>query len=195
MVSSYGMQNVLGQLVVAHGMPRASEALRPATPLAPPAIPPSDGPSLQKFHADNIRSLSGICRRVLDGAQEIVSYVDGNREDARLAGIEALAAEMSGILEGGRLQDLQDHLDYALARNKDADLTLENLSRLNRVERLLSEATKALAFSVAPGASPGRFLGAATPSSDRGGIETILVIALATTALVAIVLLSNGRGR
>lgn len=191
MVSCRGRQSVFPiQLGLEHAISGSSGQVRPAASLVLPAAPPPEPPSLEKFHADNIKNLSGICRRVLDGAQEIVSYVDGNREDARLAGIEALAAEISGILEGGRLQDLQDHLDYALARNKGADLTLENLSRLNRVERLLSESTRALAFFVSPPTSP--YLGAAGAAAPaKEGIETLLIIALAASAVVAIVLLGT----
>jgi hypothetical protein len=181
-------------LGLTRGVQSPPELLRPTAQSALPAFLSPDNPPLQKFHADNIRNLSGICRRVLDGTQEIISYVDGNREDAKAAGIEALAAELSSILEGGRLQDLQDHLDYALARNKDADLTLENLSRLNRAERLLSEASKALAFAIVPpGMSSGRFLGAAAPAPARDSLETILVVALAATAVMAIIFLGNGR--
>jgi hypothetical protein len=155
-----------------------------------PATLPQDFPPLEKFQAENIRSLSGICRRVLDGAQTVISYVDENRETAKAHGVEALAAELSGIVEGGRLQELQDHLDYALAQNKSANLTLENLSRLNRAERLLSEGNRALA------SSSGQLIRVQSPSLSGGGSviaqaqggpdNTVLIIAIIGLSVVGI---------
>lgn len=161
-----------------------------AAPL-PAAPPPVNPPPLEKFHADNIRSLTGICRRVLDGAQTLVSYVDGNRETAKLAGIEALAAEISGIMEGGRLQDLQDHLDHALARNNGTDLTIENLSRLNRTERLLSEANRALAFFAGPSSMRMQATGLAvvppaTSAPTKDSTDTLLIVAIIGLSAVGI---------
>jgi hypothetical protein len=155
-----------------------------------PATLPQDFPPLEKFHAENIRSLSGICRRVLDGAQTVISYVDENRDLAKAQGVEALAAELSGIIEGGRLQELQDHLDYALAQNKSANLTLENMSRLNRAERLLSEGNRALALSAGGPArvahSPG-LSGASGLAQAQGGPDnTVLIIAIIGLSVVGI---------
>lgn len=155
-----------------------------------PATLPQDFPPLEKFHAENIRSLSGICRRVLEGAQIVISYVDENREIAKAQGIEALTAELSGIIEGGRLQELQDHLDYALAENKGANLTLENLSRLNRAERLLSEGNRALASSPrqlirtqGPTLSGGAVIAQA---QAQGGDNTVLIIAVIGLSVIGI---------
>jgi hypothetical protein len=154
-----------------------------------PGTLPQDFPPLEKFHAENIRSLSGICRRVLDGAQTVISYVDENRDLAKARGVEALAAELSGIIEGGRLQELQDHLDYALAQNKGANLTLENMSRLNRAERLLSEGNRALTLSGGPirvAHSPGLSGTSGLAQAQGGPDNTVLIIAIIGLSVVGI---------
>lgn len=152
-----------------------------------PAGLPPEAPPLEKFHAENIRNLSGICRRVLDEAQVVISYVDENRDLAKAQGVEALTAELSGIIEGGRLQALQDHLDYALAQNKGADLTLENLSRLNRAERLLSESNRALTLSVGrPARMQGATLSGGGMAQAGSGMDTVLVVAIIGLSVVGI---------
>jgi len=151
---------------------------------------PQDFPPLEKFHAENIRSLSGICRRVLEGAQTVIAYVDENRETAKARGVEALGAELTGIIEGGRLQELQDHLDYALAQNKSANLTLENLSRLNRAERLLSEGNRALSISAGQPIhtthGPSMSGSSGIAQAQSGPDNTVLIIAVIGLSVIGI---------
>lgn len=171
-------------------------------------------PAMERFQAENARSFSDICRRVLGGSQAILSFLDGNRQLARMAGIEAMAVEVSGIIEGGRLQDLQDHLDYALTRNERAELTIENLSKLNRTERLLAEIHRAVAVLTGPllpqaevqamhglvlAQSPAPSALPAQPPAPRPSGESVLLTALlaitgaSVTAILLVLLLSGGQ--
>jgi hypothetical protein len=153
---------------------------------------------METFQSERVRTLSGVCQRVLAGCDEVLAFIDENRELASQVGVEALSAEMTGILEGRRLQDLQSALDYSLARNETAELTVENLSRLNRTERLLAEAHRRLAAVAGPllpepEVQALRGLGQAGASTPTGPSSTTLLVVGAFLGGVLLMLLL-GRG-
>lgn len=86
------------------------------------------------------KKLLGVCTSVLDGASELVSFVDKNRAEARKLGIETIAIELSGIVEGGRLQDIRDSLDEAVKTSGPAEISTDGLAKLRRAESLLADA-------------------------------------------------------
>lgn len=175
---------------------RSGQALGQGRAAKAPAPEASLGlrPGMETFQSERVRTLSEVCRRVLSGCDEILAYIDENRELASHVGVEALSAEMTGILEGRRLQDLQSALDYALAKNETAELTVENLSRLNRTERLLAEAHRRLAAVAGPllpdpEVQSLRGLGQGTAGAPSGPSATMLLVVGAFLGGVLLMLL------
>lgn len=97
-------------------------------------------PSLQAFDVDASKDLLGVCQAVIENARELLAFVDGNRAVAKQAGIETIAIELSGILEGGGLDRIQASLEHSALKDRSAQITLEGLARLRRAESLLAEA-------------------------------------------------------
>lgn len=102
-------------------------------------------PSLQKFDIEATKGLLVICQAVIDQAKELLSFVDGNRILAKQAGIETIAIELSGILEGGGLDRILASLENSALKDRAAEITLEGLARLRRAETLLAEANNNIA--------------------------------------------------
>lgn len=73
-------------------------------------------------------------------SEEIISFMDKNRADARKAGIESLAIEISSIMEGSRFAQVLDALEDAVYRNAPVQLTPAGLAKLHRLETVVSEA-------------------------------------------------------
>jgi len=102
-------------------------------------------PSLQKFDVDATKGLLVVCQAVIDQAKELLAFVDGNRTVAKQAGIETIAIELSGILEGGGLDRILASLENSALKDRTAEVTLEGLARLRRAETLLAEANNNIA--------------------------------------------------
>jgi hypothetical protein len=113
----------------------------------------------------------GVCANVLDAGRVLIAYADGNREEARTAGVESIAIEMSGILEGGRLQQILGALQNAVERGRRPEITYEGFATLRRAERLMADAEAGLArFSgMRPFETAARLSGGACPHHGCGG--------------------------
>lgn len=102
-------------------------------------------PTLQTFENATSQELLFVCHSVLERSQEILAFVDGNRELAQKAGIETIAIELGSILEGGGLERVLDGLEYSVLKDRPAQVSLEGLARLRRAENLLAEANNNIA--------------------------------------------------
>lgn len=90
---------------------------------------------------ETLRLASSACS-IVERAERLVAMMDQDHQAARAAGMETLAIELSGILEGRRLASVVDALDDALSRQEGVDLTDDGLALLRRTERLVSEAER-----------------------------------------------------
>ena len=111
--------------------PTPAPALRPAVVME--TIPLSEASELLKILSMRISQ-----------AQDLLSYVDRRRPDARRAGVETIAIELSAVLEGGRLERAYDALEEAIQKQKPANLTRESLDRIRRFELLITDAARNL---------------------------------------------------
>jgi len=104
------------------------------------ALKPRPSPTFETLDPNAGRELFRVCTFVVDGAKERLDFVDGNREVARQAGVETIAIELSGILEGGQLERILDALEHSLSKGRAVQVTLDGLAKLRRAEGLLAEA-------------------------------------------------------
>lgn len=102
--------------------------------------PEPEIPCVENLDVYQTRETYKLVKSVVDRAKELVEFVDSNRAEAKQAGIESIAIELSGMLEGGRLGQVLDALQLAAARNRGECITEEGLARLRRAEKLLAEA-------------------------------------------------------
>jgi hypothetical protein len=86
--------------------------------------------------------LLGVSDAVLAKAVQLRDFVVDHRDLARQAGIETISSEISGLLDGGRLQRVHDALGEAVSKNQPARLTEEGLSQLRRAEAILADAAR-----------------------------------------------------
>jgi hypothetical protein len=91
----------------------------------------------------------------MEGTRELLTFVDDNREAARLAGVETIAIELAAMMEGERLTRVHSTLEKATLSGKDAEVTMDGIDRLKRAEKLLAEAVLAIKKPVAPPVSLG----------------------------------------
>lgn len=89
--------------------------------------------------------LLGIVRQVMGRAQVLIEDLDGNRRQARMAGVETVIVELSAILEGGRLQDIESALEEASRGSGRPEISMDGFSKLRRAERLVQEADENMA--------------------------------------------------
>src|SRR3990170_6296960 len=62
----------------------------------------------QDLAFESAARLLGLVRNLQDSGNILVEYVDANRDEARKAGIESIAIELTAIFEGGRLQKIRE---------------------------------------------------------------------------------------
>jgi len=147
-------------------------------------------PPLEPLDPSKTQQLLEVTNNVLSGARALVDFLDTNRSVARAAGIEALTVELSGIIDGRRLEPIKDELSEAVLAGKPSEISSEGFYYLTRAEKLLAEAHGDLARFTGKHASSGAeramILGQASesPLSDKTIIlATLAVVALAIVAL------------
>jgi hypothetical protein len=86
-----------------------------------------------------------VTKEIIAKSKGLIEYVDHNRDEARMSGVETIGIELSSILEGGRLLDVQDALEDAAETGRRPEVTLDAFSKLRRAELLVSEADLVLA--------------------------------------------------
>jgi hypothetical protein len=154
-------------------------------------LPPT--PPLEPLDPEKTRHLLNVTNSVVSGARALVNFLDANRTVARAAGIEALTVELSGIIDGRRLEPIKDELTESARMGRPSEISSEGFYYLTRAEKLLAEAHEDLARFTGRHATnePERatVLGqitspVVTPANDN----TVVLAALAIVALAVIAL-------
>lgn len=104
--------------------------------------PPAQAPVVVSLGNVESSELLKISRDVLRRGRSLVDFLDSHRDVARQAGVETLAVEISGVLEGGRLQAVVDTLEESSRREATAQVSMEGFDAMRRVETLLAEAVR-----------------------------------------------------
>lgn len=110
----------------------------PLTKTKAQTLPPI--PPLEKYDYDKTVELYQIGSSIKRKAQELVTFINQNRQIARQAGIELLGVQLTSILEGDRFQPVVDALEDAVHRQTPVSLTHEGLGKIHEVERLIADA-------------------------------------------------------
>jgi len=159
------------------------------------SLPPL--PPLEPLDPQKTRHLLDVTNNVVSGARALVNFLDTNRSVARAAGIEALTVELSGIIDGRRLEPITDELTESSLAGRSSEISAEGFYYLTRVEKLLAEAHEDLARFTgrhATGEShPSEralVLGQAAPTVIRAPANdnTVVLAALAIVALAVVAL-------
>lgn len=151
-------------------------------------------PQKETFPPAQARELLGVVQRIVSSGRSLVEFVDRDRGLARQAAIETIGIEVSSILGDDRMGRLLDALEESAKEGRSAEITLEGLSEMRRLERLVAEASGSI-----PRFTGGR-LGALQHELDRprlGGpgagdswipwIAAGLGVALVAVVVVAVV--------
>lgn len=149
-----------------------------------PGAPPSD-----IIDRDHSRQLLGMARHVIENAKALIEFVTENRWMARQLGIETLIVELSGIDASGKLERVRDALEETVATGSETRITLEGLSYLKRAEKIVAEASRAIARGESsPDRSPD--LGNSTGPTDRSGpVDTFSILGLVSVIAVTMLVI------
>lgn len=152
-----------------------------------PPVPP-----LEELDPEKTRYLHGIAENIARGSRALVDFMDVHRDVARAAGIEAITVELSGIIDGHRLEPVTDELGESARLGKSSELSAEGFYYLTRAEKLLAQAQADLArYTGGTIAQPfvSKALGQANlPAPASTQDNTIIIIALAIIAIAIIAL-------
>lgn len=94
---------------------------------------------VQTLDVEGAKRMLGVTKDIIGRATSLVDYMDRNRSEARLSGIETIAIEISAILEGGKLQSVEDALEDAIESEGRPAITIDGFSKLRRAEYLVGE--------------------------------------------------------
>jgi len=152
-------------------------------------------PPLEPLDPEKTVRLLGVANDVVQGSRILVNFLDTRRSVARAAGIEALTVELSGIIDGRRIEPITDALDESARMDKPAEISAEGFYYLKRAEKLLAEAHEDLARftgSQVPGGSIMSVSHAALGQSITAAPSdnTVVIVALLAVVSVAIVALA-----
>lgn len=98
-------------------------------------------------------NLLGTTKNIIQKSRTLVDYVDRNRREARLAGVETIGIQLSLILDSGRLDGVKRALEEAIEMGTVSNISLEGFARLRRAEHLVAEADRSIAEYVETPAS------------------------------------------
>lgn len=101
-------------------------------------------PPLETFDPPRARELLGVAQHVVSGGRAFIEFVDLERSISRQAGIETIGIEVSSILADDRIKRMVDALEESAKEGRSADISLEGLSEMRRLERLLAEASSSI---------------------------------------------------
>lgn len=101
---------------------------------------------VQGLDAEGAARLLTVVRDVMARARVLVEYLDGHRQEARKNGVETIVIELSAIMEGGALHDIESALEEAASKGKGKpEITVEGFGKVRRAERLMLEAEENMA--------------------------------------------------
>lgn len=176
----------------------------PAAP-APPGARLSGVPryfsEVQELGTQGVSDLLGLTQGIIQRANRLIEYMDENRDEARMSGVETIAIELSAILEGGRLQRIEKALEESVQTADKPQISIDGFSKLRRAEFLVIEADKAidrqaktpiLGQAQAPGAAA-----VASSSTSRGESISLILFGVigAGVLLTVIILAMTGRNK
>lgn len=96
--------------------------------------------TFQDIDFNHSKKLLGVARHAMNAGYALIEFVDFNRDLARQTGVETIAIELSGMIDGGKLESVADTLHDATLAGQGTKLSEEGLGNLRRAERLLSDA-------------------------------------------------------
>jgi hypothetical protein len=109
---------------------------------------------MQALDPEGAARLLDTTKDILLKSKALVEYVDHNRQEARSSGVETIAIELSAILEGSRLNAVQEALEDAVETGSRPMITLSGFAKLRRAELLVAEADQAVTlFAETPSTS------------------------------------------
>lgn len=156
-------------------------------------------PPLEPLDPEKTQRLLGVANDVVQGSRILVNFLDTHRSVARAAGIEALTVELSGIIDGRRIEPITDALDESARHGRSAEISAEGFYYLKRAEKLLAEAHEDLARFTGTQVPGGAILSgnhhvtlgqAAFPAQGATSDNTVVIVALLAVVSVAIVALA-----
>lgn len=95
----------------------------------------------QGGNVEKTNSLLGVCSKVIEGTTDLVDFVDKNRKMARTMGIETIAIQLAGIVDGGRLGDIRNVLAQSVRLGQPVAVSPDVMHRLDRAQSLLKDAS------------------------------------------------------
>lgn len=178
-------------------------------PLTKPAPPPPPAARLlgvpryfsevQELGPTGVSDLLGLTTGIIQKVNRLIEYMDENRDEAKMSGVETITIELSAILEGGRLQRIEKALEESVQTADKPEISIDGFSKLRRAEFLVIEADKAidrqaktpvLGQAQAPGAAA-----AASSSAPRGeSISLILFGVIGAGVLLTVIILAMTSG-
>jgi hypothetical protein len=120
--------------------------LKYSAPLRQESVPEmagiAQGFALQQGgNVEKTNHLLGVCSKVIEGTTDLVDFVDKNRKMARTMGIETIAIELAGIVDGGRLGDIRNVLAQSVRVGQQVAVSPDIMHRLDRAQSLLRDAS------------------------------------------------------
>ncbi len=119
------------------------------------AFPSPRSPQVPRFWSDvqtlgpeESRALLDTTEEIIRKSQVLVDYVDHHRADARRAGVETIAIQLSGILDDGRLDSVRNAILEGLRTGERINISVDGFSKLRRAEHLVAEADRSIAESI-----------------------------------------------
>lgn len=155
---------------------------------------------VQELGAQGIKDLLGVASGIIEKANRLIEYMDENRDEAKLSGVETIAIELSAILEGGKLQRVERALGESVRNGETPLISIDGFSKLRRAEFLAIEADKAIDRHVKTGLVPSGMgqasLPVPPPSILRGeSLSLILFGVIGAGALLTVIILAMTRRR
>ncbi len=95
--------------------------------------------SFEKVTPDKAEALLGTYRSVKSKSSELIRFVNLDPKRAKRLGIDGKAIELSGIIDGASLCNMQDMLREAVKDGKVSHVSSESISGLKRAETLSSD--------------------------------------------------------
>ena len=120
--------------------------LKYGTPLPPQPSPDTPGLGGEANGGqERTKSLLGACEKVVDATAALVEFVDKNRRLARQIGVETIAIQLAGIVDGGRLGEMRAVLAQSVKQGLPLAVSPDVEDRLRRGEALLADASAEIA--------------------------------------------------
>lgn len=104
-----------------------------------PALPPPT--VFATFDADRTAELLNSARNSVSTAEVLLTFVHGNRNIARQAGIETIVIELFAAMQGESFSGVIDAIEEAGRNGQALNLSHGGLSTLRRIEALIAEAS------------------------------------------------------